>query len=174
MSEEKSPKMLELEQKLKELELEEHYHNSESNIKHRARSVSIGCCGGGMIEINLRGHFDHMYYITNPVEAVELIGQLAAASGVEVAIRPKEDFASWRSWDTNLPSGIEFMGTAPYQLTEERRKYIGEAKNKHRKAMFPVDSEERKLLDSTSEIKKPKKKKKSKITESKFENNTDD
>lgn len=174
MNEEKNKRILELEEKLKELELEEHLHNSQSNIKNRARSISIGSCGGGMIEINMRNHYDHMYYIANPVEVVELIGQLAASCGVEVAMRPREDFASWRSWDTNLPSGIEFMGAAPFQLTAEKRKSIGDAKDIHKKAIFPMDSEERKLLDSAGEVKKPKKKKKLKTTELKLENNNDD
>jgi hypothetical protein len=106
----------------------------------RARSLSIGTAGGGIIEINLRGDFSNLWYQLQPTEAVEIIGQLAAAAGVEIAMRPRQDFASWRSWDPTLPANIQWMGAAPWQLTDEERHLIAEAKAKNIKAIESTES----------------------------------
>ena len=69
------------------------------------------------------------------VVLVEIIGQLAAAAGLDIAIRPKRDFSSWRSWDTSLPSSVQWMGAAPWQLSEEQRIELEAAKSKNIKTI---------------------------------------
>lgn len=96
----------------------------------RARSFSVGTTTGGIIEVSMRGDFANLWYILQPVEAIEMINQLAAAAGVEVAMRPRQDFASWRSWDADLPPSIHWMGAAPWQVSDEDRKILSAAKRK--------------------------------------------
>ena len=101
----------------------------------RARSFTVGTTTGGIIEVGMRGDFANLWYLLQPVEAVEIIGQLAAAAGVEIAMRPRQDFASWRSWDTSLPSSVHWIGSAPWQISEEERLKLEEAKKKNIKAI---------------------------------------
>lgn len=120
----------------------------ESN-RNRARSFSVGSANGGIVEVSMRGEFANLWYIMQPVEAIEFIGQLAAATGVEIAMRPRNDFSSWRSWDTSLPDEVAWLGAAPWQLGEERRSAIEAAKSKNIKSL--PDSESGKELNSESE-----------------------
>jgi len=79
-------------QKLRQLEA------LESN-ESRAQSIAIGNAGGGQTEITMRsamGKF--LWNVYQPVEVVELINQLAANIGCHIHIKPREDFASWRTW----------------------------------------------------------------------------
>jgi len=105
----------------------------------RARSLSVGTAGGGIIELNMRGDFANLWYQMQPTEAIEIIGQLAAASGIEIVMRPRQDFASWRSWDATLPTSVAWMGTAPWQLSEEDRALLAEHKAKNIKAIEASD-----------------------------------
>jgi len=106
----------------------------------RARSFAVGTTSGGIIELGMRGDFASLWYILQPTEAVEIIGQLAAAAGIEVAMRPKQDFSSWRSWDTSLPASVAWMGAAPWQLSEDQRLELEAAKAKNIKAIEPTDA----------------------------------
>jgi len=108
----------------------------------RARSISVGTAGGGIVEINMRGDFSNLWYQMQPTEAIELIGQISASIGVEIAIRPRQDFSSWRSWDTTLPSSIAWIGAAPWQLTDEQREEIEQVKSKNIKAIEGIDESE--------------------------------
>lgn len=105
----------------------------------RARSLSVGTAGGGIIELNMRGDFANLWYQMQPTEAIEIIGQLAAAAGVEIAMRPRQDFAAWRSWDTTLPASVAWMGAAPWQLSEEDRALLTAYKEKNIKAIEASD-----------------------------------
>lgn len=109
----------------------------------RGRSLTVGTAGGGIIELCIRADYSSLWYQIPPTEAVELIGQLAAAAGVEIAIRPRNDFASWRSWDQNLPGSVVWMGAAPWQLTEEDRALLAEAKAKNIKAIEGSDNDKK-------------------------------
>lgn len=114
--------------------------NELANLKQtqtRARSFTIGTTTGGIIEVAMRGDFANLWYLLQPVEAIEVIGQLAAAAGVEIAMRPREDFASWRSWNTSLPSSVHWMGAAPWQLPDEERRLLEEIKTKNIKTIEP-------------------------------------
>ena len=104
-----------------------------------ARSLSVGTAGGGVIELNMRGDFSDLWYQMQPTEAIEIIGQLAAASGVEIVMRPRQDFAAWRSWDPTLPASVSWMGAAPWQLSEEDRNLLAEIKAKNIKAIEASD-----------------------------------
>lgn len=114
----------------------------------RARSLTIGTTTGGIIEVAMRGDFSNLWYLLHPVEAVEIINQLAAAAGLEVATRPRNDFASWRSWDTQLPDSVHWMGTAPWQLSPEQREELGAVKVKNLK---PVEEKEAPKLESSAD-----------------------
>ena len=109
---------------------EENELQSLLDNRNRSRSISIGSAGGGVIEFSMRNEWANLYYLANPVEAIEILGELASACGVEIAMRPRNDFASWRSWDTELPGSIHWMGAAPWQLSDEDRKAISESKSK--------------------------------------------
>ena len=113
--------------KTRELIESEYEANELAQVKQnqsRARSFSVGKTSGGLLEINMRGDFYNLWYIMNPVEAVEVIEQIAASVGLEIAKRPKEDFSSWRSWDLNQPSFNEWKGAAPFQFTDQQRKQL--------------------------------------------------
>jgi hypothetical protein len=124
-------------------EIHRQYEENElADLKQRqtrARSLSVGTAGGGLIELNMRGDFANLWYQMQPTETVELINQLAASIGVEIAMRPRQDFASWRSWDLTLPASISWVGTAPWQLSEEDRALLAEHKAKNIKAIESSD-----------------------------------
>jgi hypothetical protein len=112
--------------------------NELANLKQtqtRARSFTIGTTTGGIIEVSLRGDFANLWYILQPVEAVEIINQLAAAAGLEISMRPRQDFATWRGWDTSLPPSVHWMGAAPWQLSDEQRLELESVKAKNIKAI---------------------------------------
>lgn len=121
-------------QKIQELYEENELASLQQN-QTRARSFSIGSATGGIVEVSMRGDFSNLWYLLQPVEAVEIINQLAAAAGIEVAMRPRQDFASWRSWDTSLPPSVHWMGSAPWQLNDEARQELEAVKAKNIKAI---------------------------------------
>lgn len=70
----------------------------KSNL-NRSRSITIGTAFGGTTELLMRadgGKF--LYCLMQPVEVVEFIHQLAANIGCHLAIKPRDDFSSWREW----------------------------------------------------------------------------
>jgi hypothetical protein len=118
---------------------EENEYASMKQNQTRARSLSVGTAGGGIIELNMRGDYGNLWYQMQPTEAIEIIGQIAAAAGVEIVMRPKQDFSSWRSWDTSLPPSVAWMGAAPWQLTDEQRLELEAAKAKNIKVIGAAD-----------------------------------
>jgi hypothetical protein len=121
-------------QKIHKLYEENEYASLEQN-KNRARSLTVGSAGGGILELSMRGDYANLWYQLQPVESVELINQLAAAVGLEIAMRPRQDFASWRGWDTSLPPSVHWKGAAPWQLTDEQRLELEAIKEKNIKAI---------------------------------------
>ena len=84
--------------KLQEIENKQLIENYESNF-NRSRSITVGTAFGGTTEITMRGNGDRfLYSIMQPVEVLELIHQLAANIGCHIAIKPRDDFGSWREW----------------------------------------------------------------------------
>lgn len=104
-------------QKINEIYEENELANLESN-KNRARSFTVGTAFGGIIEVSMRGDFHNLWCLLQPVEAVEFIEQLAAAAGLQVALRPKQDFASWRGWNVDTENKY-WVGSAHWQLGDE-------------------------------------------------------
>jgi hypothetical protein len=75
---------------------------------NRARSVTVGTAFGGTIEISMRVDGGSIWAILQPVEALELAHQIAAAAGCHVAMRPREDFGSWREWKPESSRAPQF------------------------------------------------------------------
>lgn len=72
--------------------------NRESDF-NRARSVTVGTAFGGTTEVTMRMNSGRtVWAVLQPVEVIELIHQLAANVGCHVALKPRNDFASWRKW----------------------------------------------------------------------------
>lgn len=128
-------------------EIKDLYEQNElASVKQsqcRGRSLTVGGAGGGIIELSIRADLTTLWYQVSPTEAVEIIGQLAAAAGVEIAMRPRQDFAAWRSWDTTLPGSVAWMGAAPWQLSDEDRALLGEAKAKNIKSIESSKDDEK-------------------------------
>jgi hypothetical protein len=87
----------EIEAKEKLLRTEESYNSTLAN-SNRSRAITVGPAGGGLVEVMLRSDTHILWHQLQPVEAIELIEALAAATGVYVATKPKDDYASWRDW----------------------------------------------------------------------------
>ena len=105
----------EIRKKINEMAEENEYYNLQQN-KNRARSITCGTAFGGTIEVNMRGDHHSMWCSMTPVEALEFAEQMAAACGVQVALRPKDDFSAWRGWDLENTEYSHFKGAAPWQV----------------------------------------------------------
>lgn len=136
-------------QKIHDLYEENEYLSIKQN-QNRARSITVGTAFGGVVEINMRSDIASVYAQMQPTEAIELIEQLAAGVGVEIAMRPKVNFASWRGWEEVIDQRIGWdkigwKGTAAWQLggndleknyqlkDQEDKKQLPEAKKKRTK-----------------------------------------
>ena len=113
----------EMRQKIHDLCEENEYYSMKQN-RYRARSITVGTAFGGVVEINMRSDAATVHAQMQPTEAIELIEQLAAGVGVEIAMRPKQNFASWRGWEevigNNIPMNrIAWKGAAAWQLGPE-------------------------------------------------------
>jgi hypothetical protein len=144
-------KSTEMRDKIHSFHEENEFHNMTDNTRYRARSVTVGTGYNGMIEIGLRNEFYHLWTIMQPVEAVEIMEQLAAACGIEIAMRPKQNFTSWREWDTT--EKVFVKGSNPDQLEgHQQLKMLNEARK-------DIDTElqiQRLELEKLKEIKKIK------------------
>lgn len=75
----------------------------------RARSISIGTAFGGTIELSMRNsNGNTSFVLMQPVEVVEFLHQLAGSIGCHLTLRPRNDFASWRSW-RDVPGMAEHL-----------------------------------------------------------------
>lgn len=95
----------------------------------RARSVSVGTCFGGTVEISMRRPDASITFaLLQPVEVIELINQLSASVGCHIHIYPRKDFASWREWKD-----------VPEELTYNRgfQNFIGSGQAPHPNDMAP-------------------------------------
>jgi hypothetical protein len=106
----------ELRKKIIDAYEENEYAHVISN-RNRSRSITVGTAFGGIVEVSMRGDFHNLWCTLQPVEAVELIEQLAASAGLEIAIRPRQDFASWRGWDTDADHKY-WAGAANWQINQ--------------------------------------------------------
>lgn len=106
--------------KINEMCEENEYLSIQQN-RNRARSITVGTAFGGVVEISIRSDIATIYAQMQPTEAIELIEQIAAGVGVEIAMRPKVNFASWRGWEEVIGQRVSFdkiawKGAAAWQL----------------------------------------------------------
>lgn len=139
--------------KINALTEEAEYYSMLESIQ-RAKSISVGSASGGIIELTLRSDRSKLHYLMRPVEAIEVMEQLAAACGVEIAKRPKQDFTAWRSWDVETPNGSDWKGSAPWQMNDIDRKELKKFEEK-KFGVLPTSTEvERPKLKAASKRKK--------------------
>ena len=101
-------------EKIRQLEAELDLENRESN-RNRSRSIMVGTSFGGTTEISMRGNGEKFLYCQmQPAEVLELIHQLAANVGCHIAIKPREDFGSWREWRVPESEKKHLNGHAPF------------------------------------------------------------
>lgn len=99
--------------KLQDIQRKQDEANFASSL-NRARSITVGTCFGGTTELMMRGNDGSVLWCPmQPVEIIELIHQLAANVGCHVALKPREDFASWRQWKV-LPHMDAGPGWPPF------------------------------------------------------------
>lgn len=78
---------------------------------NRARSVCVGTAFGGVTEISMRcDDGSTVWALMQPVEAIELIHQLAANVGCHINLQPRRDFSSWRDWKRTEEELAHFRG----------------------------------------------------------------
>ena len=138
---------------------EENEIDSINSNRYRARSITVGTAFGGIVEISMRTESGYMYAQLQPTEAIELIEQLAAGIGVEVAMRPKVNFASWRGWEEVIEQRIGFdkiawKGAAAWQLDGDKlEKNLQLTGNKETKQLLPAKEKKtsKKLTENKNE-----------------------
>lgn len=107
-------KIRDAKKRFKEIENIERVENFESCL-NRSRSITVGTTFGGTTELSMRGNGDRfLYCIMQPVEVIELIHQLAANVGCHIAIKPRDDFSSWREWRVSDAEKKHLNGHAPF------------------------------------------------------------
>jgi hypothetical protein len=107
-------KKSEAKRRIEEMQLEMEIENRASNL-NRARSVTVGTAFGGTTELIMRSDGGrHIWCIMQPVEVIELIHQLAANVGCNLALKPREDFAAWRDWKVTEQERLHYNGFAPF------------------------------------------------------------
>lgn len=107
-------KRQEAKQRFQELQHKQEIENLESNL-NRSRSIMVGTAFGGTTEISMRGNGDRfLYCVMQPVEVIELIHQLAANVGCHIALKPRDDFSSWREWRVSDAEKKHLNGHAPF------------------------------------------------------------
>jgi hypothetical protein len=107
-------------ERLAQIKLEQELYLAEQELKNaksnatRSRSVTVGTAFGGTTEISMRGDGGAILWcILQPVEAIELIHQLAANVGCHIALKPREDFSSWRGWNVSEEERLRLKGEVP-------------------------------------------------------------
>lgn len=97
-------------EKLRERSLENVFNEQGS----RGRSLTVGTAFGGVLEVTMRREDgSHTWIVLQPVEVVELINQMAAGIGCHLHLQPRQDFASWRSWNYTQQELEHFRGAQP-------------------------------------------------------------
>lgn len=127
---------------------EENEYVSVIQNQNRARAYSVGSAGGGILELSMRSDTSHLWYLLNPVEAVEMIQSVAALCGLEIALRPKKDFSTWRTWDATVPDFSHAIGSAPHQLNFEQKEYLTEYQQKNLMSVKVEEEEVKSLTES--------------------------
>lgn len=104
----------ETQRKLAEIQAQQDIQNFSSSL-NRARSVTVGTCFGGTTELMMRGNDGSVLWCPmQPVEVIELIHQLAANVGCHIALKPRDDFSSWREWRVSQAEKKHLNGHPPF------------------------------------------------------------
>jgi hypothetical protein len=143
-------KLSETRKKIHEIYEQNEYADLKQN-QNRARSFSVGTTVGGIIEVSMRADSASLWYLLYPVEVAEIIEQLASAAGLQVALRPKQDFTTWRSWDATSPDFSHWIGASPGQMTNEQREYLFAVKENNIRAIEETKKEVKSLTESKDE-----------------------
>lgn len=125
--------------KMSEMYEEDSYRSTLQN-RSRARSITSGPAGGGSIEISMRGDFGNMWIPLRPTEIVEFLEQLASSIGVEIAMRPKQNFTSWRSWHDDEHGSPYWKGSADWEMESQKEQKL------FREVELKVELEKRKQM----------------------------
>lgn len=99
--------------RLEEIQLQNEINSQEAMLT-RARSVTVGTCFGGTTELMMRNDSGFMWCPMQPVEVIELIHQLAANVGCHIALKPRDDFSSWREWRVSEAEKKHLNGHPPF------------------------------------------------------------
>ena len=90
---------------------ERQFEDALKEANTRARSFTVGTAFGGALEVSMRGEGGaHMWAILQPVEAVEVLHQMAAAVGCHLHLTPRRDFSAWRNWKNSPEELDHFRG----------------------------------------------------------------
>lgn len=146
--------------KMRQMELDMEFQTRASN-RNRARSISIGTAAGGTTEILLRGDGGkHMFMLLQPVEVIELIHQLSANVGCHLALKPREDFSSWRDWRVSEAEKKHLNGFAPFANDMAVFQQLGSSGFDQQKAQqimdMLADQKEYEYVNGAATIKQPK------------------
>lgn len=111
--------------KLRDIQQKHDEANFSSSL-NRARSVTVGTSFGGTTELMMRGNDGSVLWTPmQPVEVIELIHQLAANVGCHIALKPRQDFASWRNWNVDAAM-IAGNGWPPFVNDMASHQHIGQ------------------------------------------------
>lgn len=87
----------ELKKRIRQIDIERVAQSAEAEVD-RARSFYVGK-NANAVELCLRGDGRRfLWYIMNEKEVIETIHALAASIGCHIALKPREDFGSFRDW----------------------------------------------------------------------------
>ena len=105
----------------------DHVIRSKEADRFRAQSLMVGTAGGGDSEITMRGiNGDYLWGAYHPAEMIEIINQMAAAIGCHIAIKPREDFSSYREWKALTEEDYDHLnGHAPFPQVRQDTTGIG-------------------------------------------------
>jgi len=107
-------KPAEVKKKLEELQLRQELENRTGEL-NRARGVTVGTAFGGTTELSMRAsNGTNIWCLMQPAETIELIHQLCANVGCHVALKPRDDFSSWREWRVSEADKKLLNGHAPF------------------------------------------------------------
>jgi|TARA_R100001530_G_scaffold51724_2_gene38338 hypothetical protein len=127
-----------------------HIADLESHLT-RARSMKVGTAFGGIVEISMRSSEGYeVWSHLQPVEAIELIHQLAGQVGCHIHIQPRKDFASWREWNITEEEQKHF---SPYAPQPDMRGLMDETAQH-----LPIPEEQAGLQPKKMAKKRPKRK----------------
>jgi hypothetical protein len=142
-------------EKINQIYEENEYANLVQN-KNRSRSITVGTAFGGSVEVSMRGDYHQLWAALQPVEVVELIEQLASGVGLQVAMRPKQDFAAWRGWNVDEDNRY-WAGSAPWQIEDmsyTHKKFLKQSRNE---SELPSDNLDQQKTKDQSRIEEEEK-----------------